>query len=742
LAIHRKIRYWKLRSTELQLGEKTVLMGVLNVTPDSFSDGGKYLDPDRAYARALQMEEEGADIIDIGAESTRPDSKRISADEEWQRLVPVLKRLRDKLHIPLSIDTYKSEIAERALDYGVEIVNDPSGLTFDPNIAKVAAQANAALILNHMRGTPETWSRLAPIPDVMGAVVRELDAMASRARLAGVEKNRIALDPGLGFGKRKEQNSEVLAHLGRLVALDYPVMVGASRKAFLLALAETEPGYATAGAVAAAILNGADIVRVHDVKAMKAVALVVDEVSRTGAAAARLVDLESDKAADAAAAKMKRPKKDWLEPDRRQPMRAPLAKAEPVEAPKFEAPKVVPEQVADAVSAEATSLDAVSTGDAIEKPVIAAGEPVVRQASDDTPDQNETPDEKTADVDAARASADETKEPAPATVEGGDRPVPRVYNKPQGDKPAWQRDRPQGDRPQGDRPSYGARPPQGDRPSYGARPQGDRPSYGARPQGDRPSYGARPQGDRPSYGARPQGDRPSYGARPQGDRPSYGGDRPRSGGDRPQGDRPAYGGDRPRYGGDRPQGDRPSYGGDKPRYGGDRPQGDRPRYGGDRPGGDGPPRRFNNDGPPQRSFGDRPRPQGDRPQFRPQGDRPPFRPQGDRPQGDRPPFRPQGDRPSYGGPPRGDGPPRRFDNDRPGGFKPGGYQGGRPDGPPRSGGGDRPGGGGEWKDRGPRPGGDSRPPRSDGGSRPPGGGGRPPFGDKNRPPNRPFRKRP
>ena len=211
MAIHRKIRYWKLRSTELQLGDKTILMGVLNVTPDSFSDGGQFMDPDRAYARALQMEEEGADIIDIGAESTRPDAKRISADEEWQRLVPVLKRLRNKLGIPLSIDTYKSEIAERAFEYGVEIVNDPSGLTFDPNVAKVAAAGDAGLILNHMRGTPETWSRLGPIPDVAGTVVRELEAMASRARMAGVEKNRIALDPGLGFGKRKEQTSEIIA---------------------------------------------------------------------------------------------------------------------------------------------------------------------------------------------------------------------------------------------------------------------------------------------------------------------------------------------------------------------------------------------------------------------------------------------------------------------------------------------------------------------------------------------------
>ena len=164
----RKIYYWKLRDSEMQLGERTLIMGVLNVTPDSFSDGGHFNDPDRAYARALELEEQGADIIDIGAESTKPGSHRISADEEWQRLVPVLKRLRGNLRAPLSLDTYKSEIAERALEYGVEIFNDPSGLTFDPNLAKVAANGNAGLILNHMRGQPETWAKLPPMQDRHG----------------------------------------------------------------------------------------------------------------------------------------------------------------------------------------------------------------------------------------------------------------------------------------------------------------------------------------------------------------------------------------------------------------------------------------------------------------------------------------------------------------------------------------------------------------------------------------------
>jgi dihydropteroate synthase len=281
--MNRRTFYWKLRNSELALGERTLIMGVLNVTPDSFSDGGLFRDPDRAYARALELEEQGADIIDIGAESTRPGSSRISADEEWQRLVPVLKRLRGNLHVPLSIDTYKSETATRAMDYGVEIINDPSGLTFDAALAKSAASANAGLILNHMRGTPESWAKLAPLPDAPSAVTRDLEATVNRARRAGVEQNRIVVDPGLGFGKRGEQNAEILAHLGELARLELPVLVGPSRKSFLRQKAEDETIFATAAAVAAAILKGAHIVRVHDVKEMRAVVLVTDEIARAGA---------------------------------------------------------------------------------------------------------------------------------------------------------------------------------------------------------------------------------------------------------------------------------------------------------------------------------------------------------------------------------------------------------------------------------------------------------------------------
>jgi dihydropteroate synthase len=276
----RKLYFWKLKQREIRLGERTIVMGVLNVTPDSFSDGGKYSDPDAAYARAIELEAQGADIIDIGAESTRPGSARISAAEEIRRLIPVLKRLRDKLTVPISVDTYKSEVAERAMELGVEIINDPSCLTFEPDLARTVAQFSAGLILNHMRGTPETWAKLGPMPDPIATVGRDLDATINRARRAGLEKSRMVIDPGLGFGKRKEQNAAILARLSELNGLDLPIMVGPSRKSFLAHPDMEETKFATAGAVTAAVLNGAHIVRVHDVREMRAATDIADEILR------------------------------------------------------------------------------------------------------------------------------------------------------------------------------------------------------------------------------------------------------------------------------------------------------------------------------------------------------------------------------------------------------------------------------------------------------------------------------
>jgi dihydropteroate synthase len=277
----RKRFEWRLRERTLQMGERTLLMGVLNVTPDSFSDGGKYSDPDRAFARAVELEEQGADLIDVGAESTRPGSARISEAEELRRLIPVLKRLRNKLTIPISVDTYKAAVAEKALELGVDVINDPSGLTFDADLARKASQANAGLILNHMRGTPETWAKLPPLKNVVRTIVTELDASVHRAVRAGLDRRRLVIDPGIGFGKRKEQNSEILAHLEQLAALELPVLVGASRKQFLIRESTVETEFASAAAVTAAVLHGAHLVRVHDVKVMKAVVEVADEILRS-----------------------------------------------------------------------------------------------------------------------------------------------------------------------------------------------------------------------------------------------------------------------------------------------------------------------------------------------------------------------------------------------------------------------------------------------------------------------------
>ena len=280
--MNRRHFVWKLRDRELLTGERTLIMGVLNVTPDSFSDGGKYLEPDLAFARAVELEEQGADIIDIGAESTRPGAERVSEAEELRRLVPVLKRLHGKLAIPISVDTYKSAVAEKALEHGAEIINDPSGLTFDAQLARVAANHNAALIINHMRGTPETWAKLPPLKDVIGAIRHDLDAAVHRAVRSGVERTRIAIDPGLGFGKRREQNAEILARLDEFAALEFAIMVGPSRKSFLPQTAEAPADSllqcATAAAVTAAILGGAHIVRVHDVAEMKPVVEVADQI--------------------------------------------------------------------------------------------------------------------------------------------------------------------------------------------------------------------------------------------------------------------------------------------------------------------------------------------------------------------------------------------------------------------------------------------------------------------------------
>jgi dihydropteroate synthase len=279
-----KLFQLKLSSGTLVLGERTLVMGVLNVTPDSFSDGGKFYAEESAIEHALAMERAGTDILDIGAESTRPGSAGISAEEEWRRLLPVFGGLRRLLKIPISIDTQKAEVAEAALDAGAQIINDISGLKSDPRIAKVAARHGVPLILMHMRGEPRTMQKGPFARDVIKDVTQGLRTSVARARKAGVAKSQIILDPGIGFGKSFAQNYELLQKLSQLAKLGYPLLVGTSRKGFIGATLarDGQPApaeeriWGTAATVMASILNGAHIVRVHDVAEMVQVARVAD----------------------------------------------------------------------------------------------------------------------------------------------------------------------------------------------------------------------------------------------------------------------------------------------------------------------------------------------------------------------------------------------------------------------------------------------------------------------------------
>ena len=276
----------KLRSRALALGECTLVMGVLNVTPDSFSDGGEFLDSRKAVRQALRLERDGADLLDVGAESTRPGSRGVSAAEELRRLLPVLEGLRGRLKIPISVDTRKSSVAEIALGAGAEIVNDTSGLRHDPRMAQMVARHGVPIILTHMRGTPETMQTKPFARDVMADVTRGLRRSVAIARNSGVAKSRILIDPGIGFGKSFEQNYELLRRLPELAKLGYPLLVGTSRKGFLgRTLARDgnpapagERIWGTAATVTAAIFGGAHIVRVHDVAEMVQVARVADHV--------------------------------------------------------------------------------------------------------------------------------------------------------------------------------------------------------------------------------------------------------------------------------------------------------------------------------------------------------------------------------------------------------------------------------------------------------------------------------
>jgi dihydropteroate synthase len=266
----------------LQVGERTLVMGILNITPDSFADGGLHLDAERAVAAGLQMVADGADILDIGGESTRPGADPVSAEEEMRRVLPVIERLAARTPAHISIDTYKAAVAKEAVRRGATIVNDISGLRYDPELAGAVAETGAALVLMHTRGRSRAMYEHAVYADVAADVARELDAAVGRAAASGVKRDAIIVDPGFGFAKRAEHSYEMLAHLPRLSSLDRPILSGPSRKSFLKeAVGDRPPAereWATAGAVAASVMLGAHIVRVHGVRAMADVVRVVDRL--------------------------------------------------------------------------------------------------------------------------------------------------------------------------------------------------------------------------------------------------------------------------------------------------------------------------------------------------------------------------------------------------------------------------------------------------------------------------------
>jgi dihydropteroate synthase len=272
---------------EIILSERTLVMGIINVTPDSFSDGGCYYDPQMAIDRAMELEAEGADLLDIGGESSRPGSDFISVQEELNRVIPVLKAIAGKIHIPISVDTLKAQVAEAVIGEGAEIINDISALTFDSRMASVISARQAAVILMHMQGLPKTM-QTNPIvyDDLMGQIIEHLHGQIAMAQLQGIRADAIVVDPGIGFGKTVTHNLRILHSLTELRVLGKPIMTGVSRKSFIGALTQTPDPMArqdgTAAAITASILNGTHIVRVHDVAAARKIAMIAEAIARAG----------------------------------------------------------------------------------------------------------------------------------------------------------------------------------------------------------------------------------------------------------------------------------------------------------------------------------------------------------------------------------------------------------------------------------------------------------------------------
>lgn len=273
----------------LPLGQRTYVMGILNVTPDSFSDGGQYLDPGRAVARGLEMVAQGADLIDVGGESTRPGAEPVPVEEELRRVIPVIRRLAREVRVPISIDTYKVRVAEAAVDAGARLLNDISAGRFDPEMPRLAARTGLPLVVMHMKGTPRTMQEAPWYEDVVGEVDQFFRERIQALTEAGVAREQLILDPGLGFGKRTQDNLVLLGQLGRFRHWGLPLLVGPSRKSFLGEVLGTPPQdrlEGTLAAVVTAVVQGADLVRVHDVEAIDRARRVVDALVRADPVAA------------------------------------------------------------------------------------------------------------------------------------------------------------------------------------------------------------------------------------------------------------------------------------------------------------------------------------------------------------------------------------------------------------------------------------------------------------------------
>jgi len=276
--ISRKEWVYQLHDRQLNI-DRPLIMGILNVTPDSFSDGGKFFGRETGLRHATEMLEAGADIIDIGGESTRPGSEPVSLEEEWRRIAPVIKHLAKTGNCIISVDTYKSEIARKALKEGAHIINDISGMSFDPQMAEVAAENNTPVVLMHLQGTPKTMQQNPHYQNLMEEIVKALDQRCRRAVERGVKQ--LVVDPGIGFGKRMNDNFEILRRLGELRSLGYPVLLGTSRKSFignLLNVPPEERGIGTVATVLYGVTRGAKILRVHNVGEVKQSLAVLEAI--------------------------------------------------------------------------------------------------------------------------------------------------------------------------------------------------------------------------------------------------------------------------------------------------------------------------------------------------------------------------------------------------------------------------------------------------------------------------------